>query len=272
MKIPCAAASAAGLALIVLTRPLAAQIDYRNLDHERPVATEDAYPVERHAFEVLLPFRSEREPGGDRVHQIPLELEYGILDNAQVGIGLPIAALDRPGLDTDWGLAGLSLFGLYNFNTESPALPALSLSAELGLPVGSLAGDDARLNLRGIATRSWGLTRAHLNVGGSFGSEDRLGVESAPRWSLSVAADRTFFRKSLLLIGELVTQRTVSDAPVEVNAGVGLRYQVSPTLVLDVGAARRLRSEAGPDYDLTVGLSHAFGFAWLMPRPPTGRS
>jgi hypothetical protein len=57
----------------------------------------------------------------------------------------------------------------------------------------------------------------------------------------------------------------VKDAPTEVNAAVGLRYQVSPTLVLDAGAARRLRSEAGPDYDLTIGLSHAFGLPWLLP-------
>jgi hypothetical protein len=40
---------------------------------------------------------------------------------------------------------------------------------------------------------------------------------------------------------------------------------LSPTLVLDAGIARRLRSRAGPDYDLTIGLSHAFGLPWLMP-------
>jgi hypothetical protein len=35
--------------------PLAAQIDYRNLDDHRPVRTEDAYPIERYAFELLIP-------------------------------------------------------------------------------------------------------------------------------------------------------------------------------------------------------------------------
>jgi hypothetical protein len=256
---------AVALSTAIPAGSMAAQIDYRNLDHERPVATEDAYPVERYAFEVLLPFTSEREAGGDRLHLIPLEIEYGIVDNAQVGMGLPIAALDSPDLDSEWGVAGLNVFGLYNFNTEGPVLPALAVGADLALPVGSLAGDDARLTLRGIATRSWGLTRAHLNVVRSFGSEDQPGVEIAPRWGVGLAVDRTFFRQSLLVVGELLTERMVRGTPVEVNAAIGARYQLSPTLVLDAGVARRLRSDVGPDYDLTIGLSHAFALSWLMP-------
>ena len=259
------AATAVGLSMGIPVGSLAAQIDYRNLDRERPVATEDAYPVERYAFEVLLPFRSQREPGADRLHLIPLEVEYGIFDNAQIGVGLPVAALDTPELDTEWGLAGLNVFGLYNFNTEGPVLPALSLGADLALPVGSLAANDARFSLRGIATRSWGLTRVHLNVARSFGSDEQPGVESQPRWSIGLAVDRAFFRSSLLLVGELLTQRAVRGTPVEVNAAIGARYQLSPTLVLDAGVARRLRSEVGPDYDLTIGLSYAFGVSWLMP-------
>ncbi|HYC32061.1 MAG TPA: hypothetical protein VEB59_07195, partial [Gemmatimonadales bacterium] len=177
-------------------------------------------------------------------------------------------ALDSPGQDIEWGAAGLNLSGLYNFNTEAPGLPALSAGADLAFPVGSLAGDDLRFTLRGIATRSWGLTRLHLNVTRSFGSEEAPGVDVAPRWSVGLAADRTFFRRSLLLVAALLTQRGVRDSPVEVNAAIGARYQLSPTLVLDAGVARRLRSSAGPDYDLTVGVSHAFGVAWLLPGRP----
>ena len=257
-------ATAVGLSWAIPSWSLA-QIDYRNLDHERPVATEDAYPVERHAFELLVPLRSERDRAGDRLHLVPLEIEYGIFDNAQVGVGLPLAVTDPDESDSDWGLAGLSAIGLYNFNTEGPVLPALSLAADMALPVGSLAGDEARFSLKAIATRSWGLTRVHFNAVRSFGSEERLGVEFAPRWSYGLALDRTFFRSSLLVVGELLTQRAVKDVPTEVNAAVGLRYQLTPTLVLDAGLARRLRSEAGPDYDLSIGLSHAFGLSWLLP-------
>lgn len=258
-------AFAVGLSAAIPVGSLTAQIDYRNLDRERPVATEDAYPVERHAFELLIPLRSERELAGDRLHLVPLEIEYGIFDNAEIGVGLPLAVVDPNESESDWGVAGLNVSGLYNFNTEGPVLPAFSLGADVSLPVGALAGDDPRFSLRALATRSWGLTRLHFNAVRSFGSEDQPGVEFAPGWSYSLAADRTFFRKSLLLVGELLAQRSVRGAPTEVNAGMGVRYQLSPTLVLDAGIARRLRSEAGPDYDLTVGLSHAFALPWLMP-------
>jgi hypothetical protein len=268
MSAPRAVALPAVVIALIPAGSLAAQIDYRNLDRERPVATEDAYPVERHAFELLLPLRSERERDGSRLHMVPLEIEYGVFDNTQIGLGLPLAALDRPERDTEWGIAGLDLFGLYNFNTEGPALPALSVGADLSFPVGSLAGEDVAFTLRGIATRSWGVTRLHLNAARSFGSDGGAGVALAPRWSVGLAADRTLFRRSLLLVGELLTRRSARGAPVEVNGAIGARYQLNPTLVLDAGIARRLRADAGPDYDLTIGLSHAFGLAWLMPGRP----
>jgi hypothetical protein len=54
--------------------PLAAQIDYRNLDDHRPVRTEDAYPIERYAFELLVPYEYENAPAGEARHAITPEL------------------------------------------------------------------------------------------------------------------------------------------------------------------------------------------------------
>ena len=42
--------------LLLLPATVAAQVDYRNLDDERPVTTEDAYPVDRYALEIMMPF------------------------------------------------------------------------------------------------------------------------------------------------------------------------------------------------------------------------
>ncbi|MBA2291575.1 MAG: hypothetical protein H0W15_03870 [Gemmatimonadales bacterium] len=243
---------------------VSAQIDYRNLDDERPVFTEDAYPIERHVFELLVPYRYEREADGGRVHSTVLELGYGIFDNAQFGVHVPFAVVDDPAR-TDFGLAGVQPFLLYNFNTESRSLPALALRADLSIPVGPLGGSGTRGTVRAIATRSWGLTRLHLNALRSFGSEEELSVaEPARRWTYSAAVDRTMLRQSMLLVAEIVTSRAVADAPVEVNAGVGVRWQWTPTIVLDAGVTRRLR-EHGPDIGLTFGLSHAFAVRGLMP-------
>jgi len=244
--------------------PLRAQIDYRNLDDERPLFSEDAYPIERYAFELLLPYRYEAEAGGGRVHASVLELGYGIADNTQLGIHVPFAVVDDVA-GTEAGLAGIQPFVLYNFNTEGPWLPALALRGDVSLPIGSLGGEGTRFTMRAIATRSWGRTRLHLNALRSFGPEDALSAaEPARRWSYSAAVDRTVLRHSLLLAAELVSSRAVRGAPVEVNAGAGVRWQWTPTLVLDFGISRRLR-ETGPDLGLTAGLSHAFALRGLMP-------
>ena len=252
------------LGLPLAARTAAAQIDYRNLDDERPVVTEDAYPIERYAFELLVPYRYESEASGEQLHASILELGYGLLPNTQVGVHFPLAAVRAAG-DTEWGLAGIQPFALYNFNTETRRLPALSLRGDLSLPVGALGGEGIRFTLRALATRSWGLTRLHLNAARSFGPEEALSAaEPAPRWSYSLATDRTVLRSSLLLVGEIVIAREVREAPVEVNAGIGARWQWTPTLVLDAGLTRRLRDE-GPDIGLTVGLSHAFALRGLLP-------
>ena len=108
--------------------------------------------------------------------------------------------------------------------------------------------------------------RAHLNLARGFGSEDSVSAaEPLDRWSGSLAIDRTFFRSSILLIGELAVVQAVQDAP---NASVGGRWQWTPTLVLDAGVTRRLRSDTGPDIALTIGLSHAFALRGLMPAGP----
>lgn len=264
---PRTAAVAVGLCTLFLGRA-SAQIDYRNLDDDRPVVTEDAYPVERYAFELLAPYRFEAEAGGTELHTIVPEMAYGLARNAQVGLKLPLAAADDA-TGTDWGLAGLRVFGLYNFNTESRGLPALSLRADVSFPVGSLAGDGTRFAIKAIATRSWGRMRAHLNASRGFGSEDALSVaEPLNRWSASLAVDRTFFRSSILLIGEVATSQAVGGAPTAVNASLGARWQWTPTLVVDAGVTRRLHSVTGPDIALTIGLSHAFAIRGLMPAGP----
>jgi hypothetical protein len=245
---------------------LAAQIDYRNLDDHRPVRTEDAYPIERYAFELLVPYDYENALAGEAAHTFTPELGYGVLANTQIGLKLPFAAVAAAD-ETDWGFAGPRLFALHNFNTEGQTLPGLALRADVALPVGGLAGDNIQLTLKGIATRSWGRTRLHLNGGATLGDETgRPEVDAEPDWAVSLAADRTFLRQSLIVIGELGILEAASNAPTEVTAGLGVRYQLTPTLVLDACASRRLVEAAGPDLGLTFGLSHAFALAGLMPQ------
>ncbi|MEP6573728.1 MAG: hypothetical protein ABJD11_13575 [Gemmatimonadota bacterium] len=255
----------AGGLLLGSRTPLAAQIDYRNLDDDRPTRVEDAYPVERYGFEMLLPYLVERAHGGITTHSVVPELAYGLVRNAQIGLKLPFAVEDGAGL-TRTGLSGLRAFALYNFNTESRALPGFSLRLDGAFPVGSLAGDKARVALKAIATRSFGKNRLHLNGAYGFGADwTGAAAEGLPRWWAGAAVDRTLFRESTLLVGEVYALKAERGALTEVNASLGLRYQWTPTTVFDLGLGRRLKSGVGPDIAVTVGISHAFAIAGLMP-------
>lgn len=241
-----------------------AQTDYRNLDGERPTFVSDAYPIERWAFELTMPWRFEQAASGNSAHTLAPELSYGIFANGQVGFSMPLAAVDR-GMDTQWGLAGIHAFGLYNITTESGSWPAVSVRMDLNVPVGVNGGDATRAGAMLLATRSFGPQRIHVNVSAAAGADDTEGgAEPLPRWSAGAAIDRTFIRESLLLIGEVYALRHQSSDPTEVTASVGARWQLSPTLVLDGGIGRRL-SSSGPDVTVTIGLSHAFAFASLLP-------
>ena len=261
--LPALPAVVAALALLAGPSQLAGQIDYRNLDDDRPTVIEDAYPVERYAFEILLPYRFEREPGGGVVHAAIPELAGGLLPNFQLGLKVPIA-VERSGGVTTRGLSGLRVFALYNFNTESRVLPAVSLRFDLALPAGPLGGDVTRAAVKAITTRSWGRNRIHLNAAYSVG---RAGVAAAAeplsRWWAGAAVDRTLFRHSTLVVGEVYAAQAERGSRAEVVASVGVRRQVTPTTVLDLGIARGLRD--GPSAAFTVGLSHAFAVAAIMP-------
>ena len=257
--------NAAGVALLCAAHSLAAQTDYRNLDEGRPTRVEDAAPVERYAFEFLTSYALEQEPGGGTVHAFVPEIEYGILANGEFGITLPVGILYQDGI-TRAGLSGLRGFALYNFNAESPALPAIALRADVRLPAGSFAGSETRVTLKGIATRSWGRQRLHLNGAYTLGPDASPAlVEPAGRWWWGAALDRTLFRQSLLLLAEVYVSGAARTAPAALTGSLGLRWQWRPTAVIDLGLARGLRRDRGPDYAFTIGISNAFALAGLLP-------
>jgi hypothetical protein len=80
----------------------------------------------------------------------------------ELGLEAPFAAVDL-GSDTDWGPAGLRVFGFYNFKTESPRLPALSIRGDVSFPTGpdftsmSPGASGPRMNWRPPSRRVGGL-------------------------------------------------------------------------------------------------------------------
>lgn len=254
----------AAVALAALPATLAAQTDYRNLDDDRPALTEDAYPVERFAFEFAFPFRFERERDGASVAALIPELTWGALADVQVGLKAPIARVGPPGgLASRTALSGLRPFVLWNFNTESAGLPALAVRADAVLPIGGLAEESASVLLKGLATRSFGTTRLHVNVAAALGDLGTpAATEASARWYAGAAVDHVFWRSSVLLIGELVARKSREGVPLAWDALVGTRVQLTPMLVLDAGVGRDLAADRGVTF--TLGFTRQFAIAGLV--------
>ncbi|MEP6590299.1 MAG: hypothetical protein ABJC19_03865 [Gemmatimonadota bacterium] len=237
--------------------PLVAQTDYRNLDDGRPVASEDAWPIEYRAFELLAASTFMRTAGGTESVVTP-ELGYGLFRNAMIGVKLPVRMNDGS------GLAGPRAYAFYNFNAESPTLPGIAVRADVAMPGGRAAGERATVAVKAIATRSWGRFRTHLNLSHGFGSAaDRPAVEAAPRWGASLAGDLISIRHSTLLLLEVRTAQHVAGSTLEWTTAAGVRHQLTPTLVLDGGVATTVGRAGGNTTSLTFGLSHTFAIAAL---------
>ncbi len=237
--------------------PAAAQIDYRNLDSGRPTAVEDAYPLERYAFDLSGGYRFVRTGPGRSQQTFEPELQYGLRRGLAVGIKAPW---------TDRGLAGLRLFALFNIRTERPGLPGLALRLDGALPWGSEGGGGVASIFRLLATRSFGRNRLHLNAGiGVNRPAVPAGAEPIPRWSAGLALDHTLIRSSTLLVGEITAERETGGASTAATAAFGLRRQMTPTVVLDAGLSFRVARGERSMPGVTLGVSHSFGIAGLMP-------
>jgi hypothetical protein len=259
----------AALALLLLAAaPAAAQKDYYNTDHGRPVRVEDAYTTERYALELkLAPVRVERESGGAHRWELHPELGLGILPRTSVSAAFPFEFVDRgEGVAEPSGLSAVELAVFHNLNAETRTLPALALRADVAVPVRGAAGE-IHPALTGIATRTFPGARFHLNARYAFAAAPEAGEDAAhgaSRWMAGLAVDRAFPLDAYLLTAEVFAEQPLhADDPLEWTAGAGVRYQVSPAVGIDFGAGRRLTGR--PAWYATFGSAYHVGVRALMP-------
>jgi hypothetical protein len=234
------------------TARLWAQVDYRNLDDGRPTRVTDAYPVERFAFELSVPYRVAVEDGVARQRVVP-HLDYGVARNVMIGLGVDVAVAGR-GSEGSHG----RISALWNPRRETVSLPGLAL----GLEASGADLDQATVVAALLATRSFGRSRVHLNLAASLAAPAE---RAEPVWWAGIAWDRTLFRSSTVIVAELTATRAETGLPLEVAAGGGLRRQLTPTLVLHAGAAQVVSGDPS-GLHLTLGFSRAFAIAGLMGR------
>ena len=248
-----------------------AQADYRNLDSGRPIAVEDAQPIEFHAFEVELGIpHFERERAGRWIVGFEPELKWGILKDTQLGYSSE-SVVSRDSGNTVFAARDQQVHLLYNFNHEGPILPAIAIRPELSVRSGGLGSQHEHGTLKWIITKTLGENRIHLNGSYTVGPTalKGRGGELVNRFFYGAAYERTFPLRFIVLLSDVYARKLIDNSRTQVIFDVGARMQLTPTWVLDGGLSSGvLRSSAGPDYGFTAGLSHSFSFRWLYPTRP----
>jgi hypothetical protein len=157
-------------ALTLLAAAASAQSYYRDLDAGQPGRIEDAHVLPRYALGVYLsPVQFERLTGGTTRYRAEPKLAYGISALTEIELRIPMVELIPPA-ETEAasisGVAGMSIGISRALNVERTAMPAFALSSEFSIPVGSLSGPRGSFFAKGMATKTLGATRVHLNAGG----------------------------------------------------------------------------------------------------------
>ncbi len=211
-------------------------LDHDNLDPNRPIQMEDAYAIPKGEIGLESGVRlNDRRAGKTRVTFQP-QIIYGAFDNTQIEIQSDL--FTEPRTVTGANKSGdLHLGVLYNFNTETLALPAFAVRVEADFPTGVRSkGIDTVVT--GVMTRSFDRLRAHVNAGYTVlgapqGQERSGGYRFVAALSYPIGYP-TRFRETLIADvytrqSDLVGQRN------HTGVELGLRHQLSSRIVVDTG-------------------------------------
>ena len=237
-----------------------AALDHDNLDPNRPIGMEDAYAIPKGeiGLEGGVRFNDRRE-GRTRVTFQP-QIIYGAFDNAQVEIQGDL--MTEPNTLAGGNKSGdLHLGLLYNFNTETLALPAFAARVEVDLPTGvNSKGVDTQMT--GILTRSFGRLRVHLNAGytvlGAPQGQERPGAYRAVAAASYPLGYPTSFRDTLIA-SVYTRQSDLRGQRNNTGVEIGLRHQLTSRIVLDGGIGTEFDGPSDRAALLgTVGVSVGF--------------
>jgi len=232
------------LGIIAATVGVADAIDHTNLDEGRPVRLEDAYPIAHGEIAIESGAGFALLKHGPNRGLFPIEILYGAAPNLQVGLGSTLFT-DPHDTDDRPKSGDLRATALYNFNQETLTLPALA--AKLG--VTAPTGVDAHgwgIELKGIVTKSIDRLSFHLNGGYEFLTGSTR-TERDGRYELALGASYPIgapqFTRATLIVDFFADQPVTRGESTIVGTEVGLRYQLTPSIVWDVGVGTEF---AGP--------------------------
>ena len=249
------AATSLGLLLFIAAPALA--VDHDNVDAGRPLDFDDAETLAYRERAVEFGGAVFGQRGGDVAAAGSAEFLSGFARNWQLNLGVD------PQFNRRFDAGDIEIGVQHNFNRETQSSPAFGLRADFNLPTGRQArGIDGRL--RAIASRKFGrYGRLHLNADLGFNRQARPNErEFLPGailgYSVPLGFPTRFDRTLLGQIGYRAAPNKGGNGII--NIGIGLRQQVSPRSVFDIGIKSDIAgSGAGREnFRAIAGYSTAF--------------
>jgi outer membrane putative beta-barrel porin/alpha-amylase len=235
-------------------------IDHKNLDEGRPLRLDDAYAISTGeiAVEAGAGFTLQRR--GPNRGFFPIEVLYGAFPNFQIGLGTSLST-DPHEVDERPKSGDVRVSALYNFNQETLSLPALGVKLGLDTPTG-IDSRGFAVELKGIVTKSFERLSIHFNGGYEFFTDSRR-EERDGQYNLVLGASYPVgapkFTRATLIADVFTEQSVHRGEPNIVGTELGLRFQLTPRIVWDIGVGTEF---AGPaDRSRFFGVTgFSFGF------------
>lgn len=250
-----------GIALSTSAIPALA-VDHDNIDAGRPLDFDDAETI---AFkEKAIEFGAAVvKPKDGKVGAVgEVEFLYGFKKNWHLNVGVDPSYLSQSGGSRRGNIGDVSIGVQHNFNRETESSPAFGFRADAYLPTGrDSSGVDYRL--RGIASRHIGrYGRVHLNLDLNVNNKPKVGERKTMPgvilgYSQPLGYPTRFDRTFVAQIGYRANEER-SESGIT-TLGVGIRQQITPRSVFDIGLKSDVTGGANRNsLQLVAGYSTAF--------------
>lgn len=248
-------------ALFALVSVSHAQSDHNNVDSGRPLRFDDASSIafRERAFEFGLNLDTFRRRAAD--YGFKTEFKYGFAKNQDIGISFdPV----YEGADRRFDVGNVELAYFNAFRREINDSPALAYKVELGLPTGR-GSQGVEAKFRAIATRSLRqYDKLHLNLDVIGATSSKPGERRVTFGAILGYTNPLGYPKRFdtTLAAELGIQQSRIDGQGYVGtAGVGIRRQLSPRTVLDIGIQSDVFAARGASQSpFRLSLGYSVGF------------
>lgn len=228
--------------------------DHRNLEEGLPTQIEDAYAIPFRALEMEFSadYQRGKEGSTDTVELEP-EVKWGLVKNGHVGLGVPLSLAS--GRDNK-NQGDLKMEALYNFNVETPGIPAAAVKTRLVFPTGvNSRGTD--LEVAGILTRGWGYYRFHFN-GGYRKEADPEPNARKDLYFFGLGLDHPWNLDNLIVADFFVERAAAKGGDPVCKISIGVRRQVNPWSVVSMGLGTGFGESEAPDFIARLGYQMAF--------------